>query len=180
VILSLHERAAKHFVHVGGNLLGSARALFAHRDVDDVRKDASVDEQLGVVEIRRCHDQPGVSLGVQRRLPDFRPESVPEGILSALTPFPVRVEIVVAQCPHDPPPEPVRLSGQAVDEVEHLQQMSSVAHVSREHESPIAREPVVGRIDEAERAQNPLQRVQFTRVLATTSGRKALARTALI
>ena len=56
------------------------------------------------------HDQPGVSLGVQRRLPDFRPESVPEGVLSALTAFPVHVEIVVAQRPHDPSPEPVRLS----------------------------------------------------------------------
>ena len=79
-----------------------------------------MDEQLAVVEIRRTHDQSGVSLGVQRRLPDFRPESVPEGLLSALTAFPVHVEIVVAQRPHDPPSEPVRLSGEAVDEVEHL------------------------------------------------------------
>ena len=159
--LSFHERAAKHLVHVGGDLLGSARALFAHRDVDDVRKDACMDEQLAVVEVGSLHDQPGVSLRVQRRLPDFRPESVPEGLLSALTAFPVHVEIVVAQRPHDPSPEPVRLTGEAMDEVEDLLQMSSVAHVSGEHESPLARGPVVGRIDEAERAKNLLQRLQL-------------------
>ena len=87
------------------------------------------------------HDQPGVSLGVQRGLSDLRPESVPERLLSALTAFPVHVEIVVAQRPHDPAPEPVRLLGEAVDEVEHLLQMSSVAHVPGEDERPVAREP---------------------------------------
>ena len=69
-----------------------------------------MDEQLAVVEIGGLHEQPGMSLGVQRRLPDFRPESVPEGVLSTLTAFSVHVEIVVAQRPHDPSPEPVRLS----------------------------------------------------------------------
>ena len=39
--------------------------------------------------------------------------------------------------------------------------MSSMAHVAGEHERPFAREPLVGRIDEAERAQNPLQRLQL-------------------
>ncbi len=118
--LSLHERAAEHLVHVGDDLLGGARALFAHRRVDDVRKDASMDEQLVMVEIRRAYDQARVSLGVQHRLPDCRPESVPEGVLSALTALPVHVEIVVAERPHDPPSQAVRLSGEAVDEVERL------------------------------------------------------------
>ena len=98
---------------------------------------------------------------MQRRLPDFRPEPVPEGVLSALTAFAVHVEIVVAQRPHDPSTEPVRLTGEAMDEVEDLLQMSSVAHVSGEHESPLAREPVVARIDEAERTKNLLQRLQL-------------------
>src|SRR5205814_2191343 len=49
--LSFHERAAKYMVHVGGDLLGAARALFAHRDVDDVRKEACVDEQLAIAKV---------------------------------------------------------------------------------------------------------------------------------
>ena len=107
------------------------------------------------------HDQPGMSLRVQRRLPDFRPEPVPEGVLSALTAFPVHVEIVVAQRPHDPSTEPVRLTGEAMDELEDLLQMSSMAHVSGEHESPLRRGPVVARIDETERTKNLLQRLQL-------------------
>ena len=63
--LPLDEHAAKHVVHVRRDRLGSACALFAHREIDDVRQDASVDEELAVIEIRRGHDQPGVSLGVQ-------------------------------------------------------------------------------------------------------------------
>ncbi len=34
-------------------------------------------------------------------------------------------------------------------------------HVTGEHERPLAREPLVGRIDEAERAKDLLQRVQL-------------------
>ena len=55
----------------------------------------------------------------------------------------------------------MRLTGEAMDEVEDLPQISSVAHVSGEHERPIARGPVVERIDEAERAKNLLQRLPF-------------------
>jgi len=41
---------------------------------------------------------------------------VPEGLLSPLTTFPVNVEIVVAERPHDPSSEPVRLGGEAMDQ----------------------------------------------------------------
>src|SRR5262249_19021775 len=114
---SFYERAAKHLVHVGGDLLGSPRALFAHRGVDNVRKDTPVNEQLPVVEIHSADDQAGMLLRVQRGLPDFWPQSVPGGILSALTAFAVYVEIVVAERPHDLSSERVRLSSEAVDEV---------------------------------------------------------------
>src|SRR5688572_17161779 len=105
-----------------------------------------------MLEVGSLHDQPGVPLGVQRRLPDLRPESVPDGVLSALSAFPVQVEIVVAERPHDPSPAPVRLTGETMDEVEDLLQMSSVAYVSGQHESRGACEPLVGRFDKAERA----------------------------
>src|SRR4030095_14020130 len=81
--------------------------------------------------------------------------------LSALTAFLVLIEIVVAQGPHDPSPEPVRLAGNAMDEVEDLAQISAVAQVSGEHERAIASRPVVARIDEAERAKHLLQRLPF-------------------
>jgi hypothetical protein len=116
--LPLHQHAAKYTVHVGGDLLGAACALFAHREVDDIRQEARVDEQLAVLEIGSLDDQPRVSFWMKRRLPDSRPEPVPEGVLSALPAFPVLVEVVIPQRPHDPSADPVRLAGEAMDEVE--------------------------------------------------------------
>jgi hypothetical protein len=40
-----------------------------------------MDEQLAVLEVGSLDEQPGVSVRVQRGVPDFRPESVPEGVL---------------------------------------------------------------------------------------------------
>jgi hypothetical protein len=118
-----------------------------------------------------------VSFRVQRRLPDCRPESVPEGVLSTLAAFPVLVEIVVAQRPHDPSAEPMRLTRKATDEVEDLPQTSSVAQVSGEHERSIAPGPVVGRIDEAERAKNILRAVlEKLRDVITMRGESRLDR----
>jgi hypothetical protein len=54
--LSFHERAAKHLVHVGGDLFGTARARFAPCEVDDVRKDAGMHEHLTVGEVGRLHE----------------------------------------------------------------------------------------------------------------------------
>ena len=77
-------------------------------------------EQLAVFEIRGLHRQARMSFRVQRCLPDRRPQAIAEGVLAALATFPIDVQIVVAQRPHDPPAEPVRLRGEAMDEVEHL------------------------------------------------------------
>ena len=159
--LPFDERPAKHIVHVGSHCLRVARSTLAHRELDDVGKDPCVHEQLAVFEVRRLHRQARMSLRVQRGLPDRRPQPIAEGVLAALATFPIDVQIVVAQRPDDPPAEPVRLRGEAMDEVEHLLQMAPVAHVSGEHERAVAREPMVERIDEAECAEDLLQRLQL-------------------
>ena len=50
--LSFDERPAKYLIHVGSNRLGVAPAALAHCQVDDVGKDASMHEQLALVEVR--------------------------------------------------------------------------------------------------------------------------------
>ena len=68
---------------------------------------------------------------------------------------------MVPQRPHDPSSDAVRLPREAVDEVEHVLKMTSMADVSGEHERPIARRPVVEGIDEPKGADDVLQRLQL-------------------
>ena len=68
---------------------------------------------------------------------------------------------MVSQRPHDPAAEPVRLSGEAVDEVEDRLQMPPVPDVSGEDERAVPARTSGELVDEAERAEDLLQRLQL-------------------
>jgi hypothetical protein len=68
---------------------------------------------------------------------------------------------VVSERPHDAAAHPVRLGGETVDEVENRLQVPPVSDVSGEHKRAIPGRPVSERVDEAERPEDLVQRLQL-------------------